>query len=101
MGYSKEILNLFDTFLGKFKFFRQFIKILLKMEEEINSISKEINTINENLKKLNSLVLDLESEIKELSEHVNSLTSLNRELNSKNPRDIMTEIYNKYNNDIN
>ena len=38
----EDILGLYETFLGKIKFFQQFIKLLLKMNDELETLKRQL-----------------------------------------------------------
>lgn len=53
---KEKIINVYDTFLARFRFFREFVKLLFDIEADIH-------LIEENYAEQNKRVLDLEVEL--------------------------------------
>ena len=86
-----KILLLYDTILGKFSFFRQFLKVLLDFYDKLSELELKLQTYkseNENLV----------NEIKDLKDKIQEMNKPNKE-DSKNfskarATQIMSDMYN-------
>lgn len=73
MGESKQILDLYDSLLGKFSFARKFIRALLLLEEDIGSLSLRIDLESKARKSCLDDVSVLEERVKNLEQELSDL----------------------------
>lgn len=106
---KKDILKIYDNFLAKFQFFRNFIKVLLRMDEEVEGAYELIGKQGTSINKTNEEVLNLEKEFEELKEKFNDLSDKYSLLDpdapksntmnfNRKPAEIVQAQYDAYNN---
>ncbi len=63
----KEILELYNNFLARFQFFRNFISVLIKFQSEMENNTKEIQRLENRVDELTKLADRLKESVDSLS----------------------------------
>lgn len=69
----EDILGLYETFLGKIKFFQQFIKLLLKMNDELESLKQQLKDELEITVALKETLEEAKADLEELKSQVDNI----------------------------
>ena len=95
----RRIIALYDTFLGRFKFFRRLIDVLIDFHNDMDELRLVDSSMDKTLEEIKVLLADMRIEFDALKERVDELsTATSPELGtSKNPRDIIQRLYDAHN----
>lgn len=95
----EDILGLYETFLGKIKFFQQFIKLLLKMNDELESLKQQLKDELEITVALKETLEEAKADLEELKSQVDNIKPKKPTAPqnfSRTGTDIMQETWEKY-----
>lgn len=95
---TRKILELYNTFLARFSFFRKHIELLLELSEELELLKAKIEDLEQHKKELIRDVHRLDDSIYELKA-VNSKPPKEQETSRdlmRTSQDIMQSIYTNY-----
>lgn len=92
-----NIEDLYETFLGRFKFFRQFIKILNTLKKDIDNLKVEIDSLKKELGKIEVSIDELSTTVEETVEDKDKVSVLEKlQKSRKTPHSIMEKIKRNY-----
>lgn len=101
-----KILDLYNSFLGRFQFFRDFIRLFINQDNELTELKLLLDTVRdselvlvEEIEKLHNEIAGLKSDISSLTESLQdtNVSNIARDFEMRSPHAVMEKFKNAYN----